>query len=94
MKERLLHEENPDDCFYEDRQKAVARLRSLVDEACRVLPTQTLGLASYHLCVYLDVATESMGARGDQMSEDLDAARKRRRLRVIHGQGKAPKAKR
>lgn len=82
MKERAIHEENPDDTFYEEREKAIARLRSLVDEACRVLPTQTLGLTSYHLCVYLDVVTGD-AKRSDQMSEDLRAFRKRSRLQIV-----------
>ena len=99
VENRHFYEDDPDDRFYDDREKAATRLRALVDEACKILPTQTLGLASFHLCTYLDVsencrkqhqgiASENARSRSERMGQELDASRRsrhRNRFGIIRG---------
>jgi hypothetical protein len=84
MEPQHFYEDNPGDPFYEDRQKAIARLRHLVDEACKILPTQMLGHTSYCLSAYLDASTATR-YRADDMSQDLATGRQRRRFQIVRG---------
>jgi hypothetical protein len=84
MEAQHFYEDNPGDPFYEDRQKAIARLRDLVDEACKILPTQMLGHTSYCLSAYLDAST-GVRRRADDMSQDLATARQRRLFQIVRG---------
>jgi hypothetical protein len=58
--------------FEGDLKAAQARLRDLTEIACRVLDAKTLNLASYHLCVYMDVATGKVGLT-PRMTAELEA---------------------
>lgn len=84
MEPRHFYNDNPGDPFYEDRPKAIARLRHLVDEACKILPTQMLGLTSYNLSACLDASTATR-CRADDMSQDLATGRQRRRFQIVRG---------
>jgi hypothetical protein len=76
-RKRNPRKDDPKDTLYEPRISAVKRLRALTEEACKVLPTQQLGVLSYTMSAHLDGATGTLH-HIDGMKADLDAFRKQR----------------
>src|SRR5580700_1954475 len=65
--------EKQTDPFDSDLETARMRLRNLAEDACKVLDARMLNLASFHLCAYMDFATEHEGRLVKIMMSEIEA---------------------